>query len=40
MPNFPKIWQLVPGYVSTEVDIRASFDIAESLRRARRIIDM
>jgi len=32
--------KLVPGYVSTEVDIRASFDTAESLRRARRIIAM
>ena len=35
-----EIVKLVPGYVSTEVDIRASFDTAESLRRARRIIDM
>jgi len=35
-----EITKLVPGYVSTEVDIRASFDTAESLRRARRIIAM
>ncbi|KAJ1447473.1 hypothetical protein M885DRAFT_542632 [Pelagophyceae sp. CCMP2097] len=34
------IVKLVPGYVSTEVDIRASFDTKESLRRARRIIKM
>mmetsp|Transcript_82385 Transcript_82385/g.236727 ORF Transcript_82385/g.236727 Transcript_82385/m.236727 type:complete len:415 (+) Transcript_82385:31-1275(+) len=31
---------LVPGYISTEVDIRESFDINESVRRARRIIAM
>ena len=31
-----EIVKLVPGYVSTEVDIRASFDTAESLRRAPR----
>ena len=35
-----EIVKLVPGYVSTEVDIRASFDTEESLRRARRIIEM
>jgi len=35
-----EIVKLVPGYVSTEVDIRASFDTEESLRRARRIIAM
>ena len=35
-----EIVKLIPGYVSTEVDIRASFDTAESLRRARRIIAM
>ena len=35
-----EIVNLVPGYVSTEVDIRASFDTKESLRRARRIIAM
>jgi len=35
-----EIVKLVPGYVSTEVDIRASFDKEESLRRARRIIEM
>jgi len=35
-----EIVKLVPGYVSTEVDIRASFDTAESVRRARRIIAM
>ena len=35
-----EIVKLVPGYVSTEVDIRESFDTAESVRRARRIIAM
>ena len=35
-----EIVKLVPGYVSTEVDIRASFDTKESLRRARRVIAM
>lgn len=35
-----EIVKLVPGYVSTEVDIRASFDVEETLRRARRIIAM
>ena len=35
-----EITKIVPGYVSTEVDIRASFDTEESLRRARRIIEM
>mmetsp|Transcript_30271 Transcript_30271/g.95504 ORF Transcript_30271/g.95504 Transcript_30271/m.95504 type:complete len:373 (-) Transcript_30271:398-1516(-) len=35
-----EIVKLVPGYVSTEVDIRESFNTAESLRRARRIIAM
>ena len=33
-----KILDLVPGYVSTEVDIRLSFDSASSETRARRII--
>eukprot|EP00933_Yihiella_yeosuensis_P046415 TRINITY_DN41934_c0_g1_i1.p1 TRINITY_DN41934_c0_g1~~TRINITY_DN41934_c0_g1_i1.p1 ORF type:complete len:307 (-),score=58.50 TRINITY_DN41934_c0_g1_i1:304-1086(-) len=32
------ISKLVPGYISTEVDPRLSFDKAETLRRARRII--
>ena len=35
-----EIVKLVPGYVSTEVDIRASFDTDESVRRARRIVAM
>jgi len=35
-----EISKLVPGFVSTEVDPRLSFDTKESLRRARRIIDM
>mmetsp|Transcript_22504 Transcript_22504/g.89357 ORF Transcript_22504/g.89357 Transcript_22504/m.89357 type:complete len:271 (+) Transcript_22504:584-1396(+) len=35
-----EIVRIVPGYVSTEVDIRASFDVDETLRRARRIIEM
>ncbi|KAI8474024.1 MAG: hypothetical protein J3K34DRAFT_457018 [Monoraphidium minutum] len=33
-----RILDLVPGYVSTEVDIRLSFDAAASEARARRII--
>lgn len=33
-----EISKLVPGYVSTEVDPRLSFDKVETLRRARRII--
>ena len=35
-----KILDIVPGYVSTEVDIRLSFDAAESESRARRIISL
>jgi len=35
-----EISKFVSGYVSTEVDPRLSFDCAESLRRARRIIAM
>ncbi|KAJ8599774.1 hypothetical protein CTAYLR_003432 [Chrysophaeum taylorii] len=35
-----EIVRIVPGYVSTEVDVRASFDTAETVRRARRIIEM
>ena len=35
-----EITKIVPGYVSTEVDIRESFDTAESIRRAKRIIAM
>lgn len=35
-----EIVKLVPGYVSTEVDIRASFDVEETVARARRIIAM
>ena len=35
-----EIVKFVPGYVSTEVDIRASFDTEESVARARRIIAM
>eukprot|EP00931_Biecheleriopsis_adriatica_P031134 TRINITY_DN18280_c0_g1_i2.p1 TRINITY_DN18280_c0_g1~~TRINITY_DN18280_c0_g1_i2.p1 ORF type:complete len:407 (+),score=90.60 TRINITY_DN18280_c0_g1_i2:30-1223(+) len=34
------ISKLVPGYISTEVDPRLSFDKDETLRRARRIIAM
>eukprot|EP00878_Enallax_costatus_P023856 GHUV01025411.1.p1 GENE.GHUV01025411.1~~GHUV01025411.1.p1 ORF type:complete len:295 (+),score=93.69 GHUV01025411.1:1059-1943(+) len=34
------ILTIVPGYVSTEVDIRLSFDAAASEARARRIIDL
>jgi len=33
-----EILKLVPGYVSTELDARLSFDTARSLARARRIV--
>lgn len=32
--------QLVPGYVSTEIDARLSFDTNESIKRAKRIISL
>lgn len=35
-----RILTVVPGYVSTEVDIRLSFNTAASEARARRIIDL
>jgi len=35
-----EISKLVPGYISTEVDIRESFDTEASVARARRIIAM
>jgi transaldolase len=35
-----EILKVVPGYVSTEVDARLSFDAEETKFRARRIIDM
>jgi len=35
-----EILKHVPGYVSTEVDARLSFDLEGNLTRARRIIDM
>jgi transaldolase len=35
-----EISKIVPGYVSTEVDARLSFDTDETLKRARRIIAM
>jgi len=35
-----EILKIVPGYISTEVDARLSFDTAETLTRARRIIAM
>lgn len=35
-----KISEVIPGYVSTEVDARLSFDTAGSLSRARRIIQL
>ena len=35
-----EIAKLVPGFVSTEVDPRLSFDTMESVRRARRLIAM
>lgn len=35
-----EILQIVPGYVSTEVDARLSFDITKNIDRARRIIKL
>ncbi len=35
-----EISKLVPGYVSTEVDARLSFDTARTVARARRLISM
>ncbi|OQS05660.1 kinase [Thraustotheca clavata] len=35
-----KILEIVPGYVSTEVDARLSFDTEATIARAHRIIDM
>jgi transaldolase len=35
-----EILKLVPGYVSTEVDARLSFDMEETISRALRIIQM
>ena len=35
-----EIIRIVPGYVSTEVDARLSFDTSATIFRARRIIDM
>jgi transaldolase len=35
-----EITKIVPGYVSTEVDARLSFDTQGTVRRARRIIDL
>ena len=35
-----EISKLVPGYVSTEVDARQSFDTAATVARARRIISL
>jgi len=35
-----EITKIVPGYVSTEVDARLSYDVSESVRRAKRIIGM
>jgi transaldolase len=35
-----EITKIVPGYVSTEVDARLSFDTQATLTRARRIINM
>lgn len=33
-----EVLKIVPGYVSTEVDVRLSFDTEETLRRARQLI--
>jgi transaldolase len=35
-----EITKIVPGYVSTEVDARLSFDTDQTVQRARRIIGM
>ena len=35
-----KISRIVPGYISTEVDARLSFDTTATVARARRIIEM
>jgi len=35
-----EITKIVPGYVSTEVDARLSYDTEESLKRGRRIIEL
>lgn len=35
-----EITKIVPGYVSTEVDARLSFDTEATVNRARRIIKM
>lgn len=35
-----EITKIVPGYVSTEVDARLSFDTQGTVRRARRIIEL
>jgi transaldolase len=35
-----EISKVIPGYVSTEVDARLSFDVEQSVRRAKRIIEM
>lgn len=35
-----KITKIVPGYVSTEVDARLSFDTEATLKKARKLIDM
>lgn len=35
-----EILKIVPGYVSTEVDARLSYDVANNIARARRIIAM
>jgi transaldolase len=35
-----KITQIVPGYVSTEVDARLSFDTKATIKKARRIIEL
>jgi transaldolase len=35
-----EITKIVPGYVSTEVDARLSFDTEATLEKARRIIEL
>ena len=35
-----KILEIVPGYVSTEVDARLSFDAEETIKKAHKIIEM
>lgn len=35
-----QILKIIPGYVSTEVDAKVSFDVTKSVNRAKRIIQL